>query len=82
MIESYMFLIQCVIFGTSLYFWVTSLIQTFNSVTWDNKVANFLVSFLFFFAMLVIGFYWWDSIKTNNTFFSKPVHNLIELEVK
>lgn len=82
MIEFYMFLIQCVIFGTSLYFCVLSTFQAFCPSTWTKKAGNFLLSFIFLFAMLVIGFYWWDTIKTNNTFFSKPVHNLIELEVK
>lgn len=78
----YMFLMQCVIFGISLYFWIQSWIRFYISMSLANKIINFLLSFIFLFAMLTIGFYWWDTIQTNNTFFSKPVHKLIELQVK
>lgn len=74
--------IQCVIFGTALYLYISTVSNFVTIGGWKSKVCNFLIAQIFLFAMIFIGLYWYDTIETKNTIFSEPAPKFIEIEVK
>lgn len=73
---------QCIIFGLAVFGYITSIISFVTISGWGAKVCNFFVAHLFFIALVLIGFYWYDTIETKNTFFSDLVPKLIEIKTE
>jgi len=66
--------------GVAIYFWLKHLyVVVKEGETAVSRVLNFFIAVMFLAAILGISFYWWDTLETQNTFFSKPIPNLIEL---
>lgn len=77
-----MILIQCIIVGVSLYAYLRFGWDAIKAKTWGDRICSFCVMQVFFFSILLIAAYWYDSIETNNTLFSEPIHKVIEIPKK
>ncbi len=77
-----MIVMQCIIVGLSLYSYLRLGWFTIKSKTWSERICNFCAMHVFMVAILLILIYWYDSIETNNTLFSQPIHKTIEMIVK
>jgi len=77
--------LQTIIMGIAIYFFIKALFATASikaKTTWSSRVYNLFLSLVFLTAMCVTAFFWWDTIATDNTFFSKPMPKLVPIQQK
>lgn len=77
-----MILIQCAIVGIALCGYLRFSWFAIKAKTWGERISFFIVAQLFICAAILIGVYWYDTIETNNTLFSTPIHKTVEMNDK